>query len=76
MGTLPPHLMVYFARALFAEEDHEQAAARLTETLAAWGCWEDSWSTPMSEVSLEVAHPQVGLVVGAVVLVAVDGHQV
>jgi hypothetical protein len=31
--------MVYFATALalFAEEDYEEVAARLTETLASWG---------------------------------------
>src|SRR5436190_2537423 len=42
--------MVYFAMAmaLFAEEDYEEVAARLTETLASWGCWDDSWSTPTS----------------------------
>lgn len=43
-GKLPPHVMVYFAMALalFAEEDYEEVAARLTETLVSWGCWEDS----------------------------------
>jgi hypothetical protein len=42
--------MVYFAMALalFAEEDYEEVAARLTETLASWGCWDDSWSVPTS----------------------------
>jgi len=49
-GRLPPHVMVYFAMALalFAEEDYEEVAARLTETLASWGCWDDSWATPTS----------------------------
>jgi hypothetical protein len=49
-GKLPPHVMVYFAMALalFAEEDYEEVAARLTEVLASWGCWDDSWSTPTS----------------------------
>jgi hypothetical protein len=42
--------MVYFAMALalFAGEDYEEVAARLTETLASWGCWDDSWSVPTS----------------------------
>ena len=42
--------MVYFAMAmaLFAEEDYEEVAARLTETLSSWGCWDDSWSVPTS----------------------------
>jgi hypothetical protein len=49
-GKLPPHVMVYFvmAMALFAEEDYEEVAARLTDTLAAWGCWDDGWSLPSS----------------------------
>src|SRR6266571_4738820 len=49
-GKLPPHVMVYFvmALALFADDDYEEVAARLTETLAAWGCWDDSWSVPTS----------------------------
>ena len=49
-GKLPPHVMVYFAMALalFAEEDYEEVAARLTETLAAWGCWDRSWAVPTS----------------------------
>jgi len=43
-GKLPPHVMVYFAMslALFAEEDYEEVWARLTGTLADWGCWDDS----------------------------------
>ena len=49
-GKLPPHVMVYLvmALALFAGDDYEEAAARLTETLTAWGCWDDSWSVPTS----------------------------
>ena len=49
-GKLPPHVMVYFAMALalFAQEDYEEVAARLTETLASWGCWDRSWATPTS----------------------------
>ncbi len=49
-GKLPPHVMVYFAMAmaLFAEEDYEEVAARLTETLGSWGCWDESWGVPTS----------------------------
>jgi hypothetical protein len=49
-GKLPPHVMVYFAMALalFAEEDYEEVAVRLAETLASWGCWDASWATPTS----------------------------
>jgi hypothetical protein len=43
-GKLPPHVMVYFAMALalLGEEDYEEVWARLSETLADWGCWDDS----------------------------------
>jgi hypothetical protein len=49
-GKLPPHVVVYLvmALALFAGDDYEEVAARLTETLTAWGCWDDSWSVPTS----------------------------
>jgi transposase IS4-like protein/DDE family transposase len=49
-GRLPPHVMVYFAMAmtLFADEDYEEVAARLTDTLISWGCWDDRWATPTS----------------------------
>src|ERR1035437_4851408 len=49
-GKLPPHVVVYLvmALALFADDDYEEAAARLTETLTSWGCWDDSWSEPTS----------------------------
>jgi len=37
-GKLSAHVMVYFAMALavFDDEDYEEVAARLTETLASW----------------------------------------
>jgi hypothetical protein len=46
-GKLPPHVMVYFAMALalLAEEDYEEVWARLSGTLADWGCWDDSQAT-------------------------------
>jgi hypothetical protein len=49
-GKLPPHVMVYFAMALalFADDDYEEVAARLTETLRGWGCWDDVWEVPTS----------------------------
>jgi Insertion element 4 transposase N-terminal len=49
-GRLPPHVMVYFAMAmaLFAEEDYEEVAARLTDTLTSWGCWDYGWTVPTS----------------------------
>jgi hypothetical protein len=49
-GKLPPHVMVYFVLglALFADDDYEEVGERLTEALASWGCWDDSWSVPTS----------------------------
>ena len=47
-GKLPPHVVVYLvmALALFAEDDYEEVAARLTETLRGWGCWGEDWEVP------------------------------
>jgi hypothetical protein len=47
-GKLPPHVVVYLvmALALFADEDYEEVAARLTDTLEGWGCWERDWEVP------------------------------
>jgi Insertion element 4 transposase N-terminal len=47
-GKLPPHVMVYFAMALalFADDDYEEVAARLTGTLAVWECWDQAWEVP------------------------------
>jgi hypothetical protein len=49
-GKLPPHVMVYFvmALALFADDDYEEVAARLAETLRGWGGWERGWEVPTS----------------------------
>jgi hypothetical protein len=47
-GKLPPQVMVYFvmALALFADEDYEEVAARLTGALRGWG--EAEWEVPTS----------------------------
>ena len=47
-GKLPPHVMVYLvmALALFADDDYEEVAARLTEVLQGWGCWGEDWEVP------------------------------
>jgi hypothetical protein len=49
-GSLPPHVMVYFAMAmaLFADDDYEEVAVRLSETLVSWGCWDSGWAAPTS----------------------------
>jgi hypothetical protein len=40
--------MVYFVMtiALFAEDDYEEVAARLTQTLRGWGSWQEGWEVP------------------------------
>src|SRR5580700_6378255 len=78
-GKLPPHVMVYFAMALalFADDDYEEVAARLTGTLRGWDCWEADWEVPtrggitqarqrlgpepMARVFAQVAEPVAGL---------------
>src|SRR5262249_59781483 len=47
-GKLPPHVMVYLvmALALFADDDYEEVAARLAETLRGGGCWGKGWEGP------------------------------
>jgi hypothetical protein len=78
-GKLPPHVMVYFvmALALFADDDYEEVAARLMETLRGWGCWDREWEVPtrggitqarrrlgpepLAEVFSQVAGPVAGL---------------
>jgi hypothetical protein len=47
-GKLPPHVVVYLvmALALFADDDYEEAAARLAGTLREWGAWERGWEVP------------------------------
>src|ERR1700689_493220 len=49
-GKLPPHVMAYFAMALalFADDDYEEVAARLTETLRSWECWDEAGEVPTS----------------------------
>ena len=47
-GKLPPHVVAYLvmALALFADDDYEEVAARLAETLRGWGCWDADWEVP------------------------------
>jgi hypothetical protein len=73
-GKLPPHVMVYFvmALALFADDDYEEVAARLAETLRGWGAGDQAWDPtpggitqarqrlgpePVAEVFSQVAVP-------------------
>ena len=61
-GKLPPHVMVYFvmALALFAEEDYEEVWARLAETLADWGGWEESWDRVPTSGGITQARQRLG----------------
>ena len=47
-GKLPPHVIAYLTMAmcLFAEDDYEEVATRVTGSLSAWGCWDAGWSVP------------------------------
>ena len=47
-GKLPPHVVVYLvmALALFADEDYEEVAERLTGALRSWGSWDRRWEPP------------------------------
>jgi hypothetical protein len=47
-GKLPPHVVVYLvmALALFADEDYEEVAERLTGALRSWGSWDQRWEPP------------------------------
>ena len=47
-GKLPAHVVAYLTMALclFAEDDYEEVAAKVTGALSRWGCWDASWSVP------------------------------
>ncbi len=47
-GKLPPHVIAYLTMAmcLFAEDDYEEVATKVTGSLSAWGCWDAGWSVP------------------------------
>jgi hypothetical protein len=47
-GKLPPHVVAYLTMALclFAEDDYEEVAARVTGSLDRWGCWDAAWGVP------------------------------
>ncbi len=78
-GKLPAHVTAYLTMALcmFAEDDYEEVATKVTGALTAWGCWGADWSVPtasgitqarkrlgakvMEEVFERVAGPVVGI---------------
>jgi hypothetical protein len=47
-GKLPAHVMAYLTMAmcLFAQDDYEEVATKVTGSLSRWGCWDASWSVP------------------------------
>jgi hypothetical protein len=47
-GKLPAHVTAYLTMALcmFAEDDYEEVATKVTGALTAWGCWGADWSVP------------------------------
>jgi hypothetical protein len=47
-GKLPPHVVVYLLMGLwvFAEEDYEEVATKVTGYLDELGCWAAPWSPP------------------------------
>jgi hypothetical protein len=49
-GKLPAHVVAYLTMGLclFAEDDYEEVATKVTGSLSRWGCWDASWSPPTS----------------------------
>lgn len=47
-GKLPAHVTAYLTMGLclFAEDDYEEVATKVTGSLDRWGCWNASWSVP------------------------------
>lgn len=47
-GKLPAHVVAYLTMALclFAEDDYEEVATKVTGSLSAWRCWDAGWSVP------------------------------
>jgi hypothetical protein len=47
-GKLPAHVVAYLTLALclFAEDDYEEVATKVTGSLDRWGCWNAAWTVP------------------------------
>lgn len=65
-GTLPAHVVAYLTMALclFAEDDYEEVATKVTGALTRFGCWDASWSVPTSS-GITQARQRVGAAVMA-----------
>ena len=47
-GKLPPHVIAYLVMGLclFADDDYEEVATKVTGSLSDWGAWDASWTVP------------------------------
>ena len=47
-GKLPAHVTAYLTMAmcLFADDDYEEVATKVTGSLSRWGCWDAGWLVP------------------------------
>ena len=47
-GKLPAHVTAYLTMGmcLFADDDYEEVATKVTGSLSGWGCWDAGWSVP------------------------------
>jgi Insertion element 4 transposase N-terminal/Transposase DDE domain len=71
-GKLPAHVTAYLTMALslFADDDYEEVATKVTGSLDRWGCWDASWSPPTSS-AITQARKRLGRKVFAEVFEAV-----
>lgn len=60
-GKLPAHVVTYLTLGLclFADDDYEEVAARVTGSLDRFGCWDASWSVPTAS-AITQAHKRLG----------------
>lgn len=73
-GKLPAHVMAYLTMAmcLFADDDYEEVAAKVTGSLSRWGCWDAGWTVPTAS-GITQARKRLGLKVLAEVFEQVAG---
>jgi hypothetical protein len=71
---LPAHVTAYLTMGLclFAKDDYEEVATKVTGSLSAWGCWDAGWAVPTSS-GITQARKRVGPKVLAQVFEQVAG---
>lgn len=71
-GTLPPHVTAYLTMALclFADDDYEEVATKVTGALTRFGCWDAGWQVPSSS-GITQARTRLGAPVMAEILESV-----